>query len=84
MVQREDAEHADDDRGQHDLHDGQVLEQQLADEDVEFADAAFLQQEAEDEAEEDRADKLRAAHRAGCGGSLDSFTALPGSIIATV
>ena len=41
--------------------DGEVLEQQLADQDVVFADAALLQKEAEGEAEDDRADQLRAA-----------------------
>ena len=64
IMQREDADHADDDCRHHDLHDREVLEQQLTEQDVVFAHAALLQKEAEREAEENRADQLRTAHRA--------------------
>ena len=56
MVQGEDAGHADDHGGRHDLHHGPVLEQKLADEDVIGADAALLQEEAEGEPEDDALD----------------------------
>ena len=41
VMQGKHADHADDDRGEHDLHDGKILEQKLADENVELSHAAL-------------------------------------------
>ena len=62
VVQREYADHADDDCGEHDLRDGPVLKEQLADEHVEFSHAAFLQEEAK------RQTKQRAGDQFGSRG----------------
>ena len=64
MVQRKDADHPDHDGRHHDLRDGEVLKEQLAKQNVVFADAALLQKEAKREPEEDRAHQLRTAHSA--------------------
>ena len=71
-VQRPDAEHADNDRAEHDFGDGPILEKKLADQDVEFGGTALLQKEAEDKTGEESEKKLR---RRG-GGGFGFFAAL--------
>ena len=80
MMQSEDADHADDNRGQHDFRDGPILEQQLADQHVELCHAAFLKKESR---RPDRRSRRRAAGRLWRLWLFGRFfTALPGSIIA--
>ena len=62
VMQRENADHAHDDCGDHNLHDGPVLQKKLADENMVGADATFLQQKAKSESEYDAADD----HLGGC------------------
>ena len=62
VMQRKNADHAHDDCRQHDLHNGPVLEQELADENMVGADAALLQQKAKHKSEYDTSDN----HRGGC------------------
>ena len=80
-VQRVDADHTNDDRAEHDVHGGEVLEQKLADKHVVFRHAAFLQEETERKPPRIATSSFLPLAAAG-GASLDSFTTCPGSIIA--
>jgi hypothetical protein len=81
VVQREYADHADDNCGEHYLHDGPVLKKQLADEHVVFANAPFLQEEAKHQAKNRTRNQLGSRGYEWCAVCRGRFSVLTMSII---
>jgi len=54
-----DADSSHNDGSPHHLHDGPILEQELADDHFEFGDATFLEQEPEDNSREKSESEFR-------------------------
>ncbi len=76
-VQNEDTDHADKNGGHHDLHDREVLQEELAQQHIVFSHTALLQQETKREAEENGGEQFRQRKRPLRGG-LHFFDRLAG------